>query len=283
MSRLHWPSVVAEAARLAGGHSARYGPPTLRRVHYLLVSDPAAVALGYRNTQGHYKTLSARTTALRWAGLFPALTDGTRTVHQPVGHVTGAGLAEALAQRFAYERGRHAPAQVLVLAEKRGVVPMLRQRFPDVHVSAMAGYPSVSHLQGLNHLADTDTRDTVALYVGDFDPSGLDIPRAIAERATFPLRVLGLTWEQVTERRLPPMPAKGSDSRTAGMAAQYGQAVQVELDAMPAEVLLDLVGDALAEEGGLVDASTEARLAEQETEVRHLFADLSTALLERGA
>ena len=73
------------------------------------------------------------------------------------------------------------------------------------------------------------------------DPSGLDIERNLAAQTMLDVRRVLLTAEQVAAHNLPPMPAKNTDSRTAGMAVRHGQAMQVELDALPSATLLDLV------------------------------------------
>jgi len=89
-------------------------------------------------------------------------------------------------------------------------------------------------------------RPTVVLYMGDFDPSGQDMPRDIRDRLTqdfgvqLDLHVIALTREQIATYDLPPAPAKRSDSRAAAFMAKHGD-MAVELDALPPDVLQDLV------------------------------------------
>ena len=63
---------------------------------------------------------------------------------------------------------------------------------------------------------------------------------------TLHLPPLLLTAEQVEAYSLPPAPAKRSDSRAAAFIAKHGDRA-VELDALPPNVLQDLVREALEE------------------------------------
>jgi hypothetical protein len=78
---LDWPTIIARASALTRDETARVGvPPTLRRCHYLLVSDTSALAAGYTNTPGAYNCLGRVTARLRDDGTFPALSDRTRSI-----------------------------------------------------------------------------------------------------------------------------------------------------------------------------------------------------------
>jgi hypothetical protein len=81
----------------------------------------------------------------------------------------------------------------------------------------------------------------VVLYFGDFDPSGEDMVRSLAERladqgAEPEIVKCALTAEEVERYRLPPDFAKKTDSRTAKFIARHGD-ISVELDALPMDVL----------------------------------------------
>jgi hypothetical protein len=90
----------------------------------------------------------------------------------------------------------------------------------------------------------TPTR-TVVLYVGDFDPSGMDIERDLVDRAgLLNARVvrLGVTEGQVRDLRLVPALGKARDSRSPGFIARYGGLYQVEVEALSAALPGGLVG-----------------------------------------
>lgn len=118
----------------------------------------------------------------------------------------------------------------------------------------------------------TATRQAVLLYGGDFDPSGEDIPRDFLERVEDETqhllfdhsRRVALTAEQVTGYDLPPQMGKAADPRASQFIAKHGRLVQVELDALPPDVLRSLYQSALDE---FVDVSTfEAVLEQEQTE-----------------
>lgn len=91
-------------------------------------------------------------------------------------------------------------------------------------------------------------RPAVLLYAGDFDASGEDIDRDFLARSDCWAKVLrvALSREQVDAYDLPPQPGKASDPRARGFVERHGELVQVELDALPPDVLRDLYRDALA-------------------------------------
>jgi hypothetical protein len=250
-TRLDWPGLLAVAAPLIDAEYAKVGvAPTLRRVHYLLVSDATARAMGYVNTENCYKSLSRHTTAARDAGTFPQLADQTRSIEYASGYHSPATVLSSLAYGYRLNREQYLDARVILIAEKSGIVPLLTSRYGWLTVTASRGYASVSHARDIAALADPE-RPTVALYIGDYDPTGLDIDRALAARLPFPLVRIALNADQVRRHELPPMPVKATDSRGAAMLRDQGQAVQVELDALPTDALFALVDASLSEYAGV--------------------------------
>jgi hypothetical protein len=246
-------------------------PPSLRRLHYLLVSDPHARELGYVNTENCYKTLSDRTARARDAGTFPSLIDQTRAIRMADGWKSLPDALEWLLQTYTLDRSLYLDRPVVLIAEKSGILPLLTSRYWWLPVTATRGHASVSHSNAIASLGGGGS--LVALYVGDFDPTGLDIDRALAERLPGGLVRVALNAEQVEEYGLPPAPAKKSDSRSAAMAVAHGAAMQVELDALPSDALFDMIDRALDEHTGVrvgedgvpdlpgVDAEEQADLA----------------------
>jgi hypothetical protein len=117
---------------------------------------------------------------------------------------------------------------------------------------------------------------------GDFDPSGEDIDRDFIARAdcfTKTIRV-ALNAEQVTEYDLSPAMGKSTDSRARAFTARHGRLVQVELDALPPDVLRGLFEDALED---LWDVSAyEAVLEQEDAERKRLWAFQSLSEPLRG-
>lgn len=267
--RCDWPALLAIAAEHVRAEAASLGvPPTLRRVHYLLVSDPAATGVGYRNTQGCYKGLSRETARARTARTFPALSDQTRSVVVPAVYSSEQEARDELAETFTLDRRPYSRQRVLVAVEKAGLLPLVRSRFAWTDVAAVKGYSSLT-------LAEAIGRYDVVIYAGDFDPSGLDIQRDLSKRSGVAVQRVALTWSQVQQHSLPAAPAKATDSRAAWMLAEHGQAVQVEVDALPPAVLLDAIGEAVQDATGLdLDTSGWPVLPEVDEEEQAIRARL---------
>ena len=77
------------------------------------------------------------------------------------------------------------------------------------------------------------------IYAGDHDPSGEDIDRDFVERVGLFDAVVrvALSAEQVIEYALPPQPGKEADPRAEAFQERHGELVQVELEALPPDVL----------------------------------------------
>jgi hypothetical protein len=85
------------------------------------------------------------------------------------------------------------------------------------------------------------------LYLGDHDPSGLDMDRDIQDRlTTFGSDVevirVALTAEQIQEYSPPPSPAKITDSRYAAYVEQHG-GDSWELDALDPRRVEEIIRD----------------------------------------
>ena len=244
MSRLSWPPILERAAEIVRSYDTGV---TLRQLFYRLV----ALAL-IPNKDSTYKTLSARTAEARRAGEFPALIDRGRMIHRPL-TFTGADDARRwLDDIYQHDRTVNMDTSVYLGVEKAGIIAQLDSWFGrdlGVPIVALGGYSSKSYVDEIVVDVRTQQRPAVLLYAGDFDPSGEDIDRDFLKRtACFDKVVrIALTADQVIEYDLPPQPGKASDSRAAGFIARHGELVQVELDALPPDVLRSLYQNALAE------------------------------------
>ncbi len=88
--------------------------PTLRRLHYLLVSDAQARAAGYANTLNDYKQLSARTTKVRDAGEFPDLIDRGRSIELADGWASAGDLLRSVSSWFTLDRSEQQQREALL-------------------------------------------------------------------------------------------------------------------------------------------------------------------------
>lgn len=140
---------------------------------------------------------------------------------------------------------------VEVWVEKEALAGVFEAVARDLKVVSFPnrGYTSVTLLkQAADRIEDNASGGSTPriLYFGDFDPSGQDIERNIRDKLNdvFGVSVIvervALTREQIDERKLPPQPAKRSDSRYEDFVQEHGD-MAVELDALPPEDLRSMV------------------------------------------
>lgn len=275
--RLDWSEIVDQAAAIVSSYATGV---TLRQLFYRLV---AAEVLP--NTTSAYKTLSARTAEARREDGFPALIDKTRSIQQLACSDDPLTALQTLAGRYRLDRTEGQDHAVYLGVEKKGLVEQLWSWFGDlgIPILALGGYSSQTFCDEVAADVGREDRPAVLIYAGDFDPSGEDIDRDFEERTEFAFAEVvrvALSAQQVEEYGLPPQPGKATDCRAGGFVARHGRLVQVELDALPPDVLQGLYADAIAR---LWDESEyEEVLAQESREREQLRGFIETWERDRG-
>jgi len=240
--RIDWGSVLHNAATLVRSYDTGV---TLRQLFYRLVADGTLP-----NTSTVYKHLSATTAEARRRGAFPDLVDLTRTIHRPLGFKGPEEAMGYLDVVYRRDRTEYMERSIYLGVEKAGLVAQLEAWFGErgLPVLALSGFASESYARQVVHDVRMWRRPAILLYAGDFDPSGEDISRDFVARTGCWDKVIrvALTSEQVTEFSLPKAVGKVADSRAAAFAERHGELVQVELDALPPNVLRSLFESSLA-------------------------------------
>lgn len=235
---------------------------TLRQIYYRLVAGQVI-----ENTLSQYKSLSEILVKARLEGDIGMadIEDRTRAMNfghgedmSPSAYFRGYWRTmESLARFYTMPRWSFQPKYVQVWVEKEALSRLFSEiTLPEgVDLAVCRGYPSLTFLsEAADSLADhpqsEDWDNVHVLYFGDFDPSGKDIERYVAERlgdlGAFPqVRRVALTVEQIEEYNLPPAPAKTTDSRYNRFVAEEGVAWQVELDAIEPSTLQGMIRDAI--------------------------------------
>jgi hypothetical protein len=241
--RPNWPELLQQAAVIVESYDTSV---TLRQLFYRLV---AAQLLP--NTQNAYKSLSHYTAEARRSDTFPALIDRGRTIHRYRSFDGASGARNWLASIYRRDRTEGQEFSVYLGIEKAGIVEQLQEWFGDygIPVLALGGYGSQSYVDDVTRDVQAAERPAVLLYAGDYDPSGEDIDRDFVQRTDCwdEVRRVALTEAQVAQYELPPQPGKETDSRARGFIERHGKLVQVEVDALPPDVLHSLFADAIAE------------------------------------
>jgi hypothetical protein len=110
------------------------------------------------------------------------------------------------------------------------------------------GYASLSFLHSAAMVIEEKNKPAYIYHFGDRDPSGVDAARDIeaklkryAPGAEIHFERPAVTREQVEQWNLPTRPTKQTDTR----AKKFGSATSVELDAIPADKLRQLVRECI--------------------------------------
>jgi len=225
---------------------------SLRQLYYQLVSRDLIP-----NTIQDYKRIGNIVGDGRLAGLidWEMIEDREREVVYPAHWTDAADIAMQAARQFRVDRWENQPRHVEVMVEKKALegvlIPVCRD--VDVRFTANRGYSSLSAMYEAGkriQRAYDDQKDVYILYLGDHDPSGLDMDRDILGRlglfSGIDLEVerLALLYSQIEQMRPPENPAKLTDSRAPGYIAQFGMS-SWELDAIEPRTLAQLVRDAV--------------------------------------
>jgi len=234
---------------------------TLRQLYYRLVSRQMI-----SNTINSYKRLSRIMVKAREQLDVPVncLEDRSRRIlgRGDTGYASAeeflrkriAGLKESY-KDFTMPMWNEQPNFVLVSLEKDALSRLVGDIANQYSIRTFPtrGYPSFTYVNRMatyirNRLKG---KPTVVLYFGDFDPSGIDIERDLAERlgkynaGDFTVRRIALTKDQIQQYNLPPMPVKRSDARSDSFLASYGD-LSVELDALDPNTLKLMVAQSIA-------------------------------------
>jgi hypothetical protein len=231
-------------------------PMTVRQLYYRLVA-----ALVIPNSARSYQNLVNLLTKARKVDLLDTskFVDRARSVTKPRGYADLSDYLDVVRESYARKPNDGQPHYVEVWTEKDALSAIIGDviRPYGAHLVVCKGYPSYTVLveagQRFNEELEGRLDSEVhLLYFGDFDPSGEDIFRVISEEmfalvgVDFEITKVALTPELVVEHDLPPIPTKASDSRSFGFRHTHGDAA-VELDALPPEILEELVRDAVEE------------------------------------
>lgn len=223
---------------------------TLRQLFYQLVSKNIIP-----NKQREYKNLSELLSKARLAGLvdWEIIEDRVRRAVEWQSFEDIQQCADQAAYGFRLPRWDSQPEYVEVWCEKDALSSVIQPICSELFLPFMVnrGYSSSSAMYGARERINENSKDREVsiLYIGDFDPSGEDMVRDIRDRfETFGVDLqvdkLALNPDQVKKWKLPPNPAKMSDSRASGFVDKHGSK-SYEVDAIPPKELQKLIRAAI--------------------------------------
>lgn len=233
---------------------------TVRQIYYQFVQN------GWlENVDNNYKWLAALIDDARKAGRidWDAIEDRTRFIR---GFVNPDNDTEEFMRKvipsYYEDLWMNQPAYCEVWVEKDalvGVVARAANRWRAPYF-ACRGYPSSTALKDAGERfnnAAMEGKETYLFYLGDHDPSGIDMTRSNEELldlfseagdsgTTINVQRIALNMDQVRRYNPPPNPMKETDKRSAGYQAIYGDE-SWELDALRPKVIDDLIDNAIRE------------------------------------
>lgn len=222
---------------------------TLRQLYYQLVSRDVIP-----NNVKEYAKLSGLLVQGRMAGVvdWEAIEDRIRVPYLPywVSGITSA--INDTVDQYRLNRMRNQDVYIEVWVEKDALSGVLKRITSHYHVNLMVnrGYSSCTAMHDAYlriQRQESHDKECYILYLGDHDPSGVDMVRDIRERleqfGVWPeVKRIALTKEQIDEYNPPPNPAKITDPRAKAYIAEFGR-VSWEVDALKPQVLHQIIKD----------------------------------------
>ncbi len=221
-------------------------PMTVRQVFY-----QATVRGVVEKSEAGYAKVQTDLAWLRRRNIMPYnwLADNTRWQRKPRTFDSIQQALDDTAQFYRKALWTDAGSYVEVWLEKdalAGVVQPITAAY-DVPLMVARGYASLSFLHSAAEYIASLSVPTFIYHCGDFDPSGVNAGekieqtlREMAPAADIHFERIAVNPEQIEAWDLPTRPTKSSDSRAKGFGA-----LSVELDAIPPQVLRDLVEQAI--------------------------------------
>lgn len=256
---------------------AREHPMSVRQVFYRLVSMGviAKTEAEYKNTIVRLLGEMRRTGEIK----FDWIADSTRWMRKPRTYSSLENMLRHSAQSYRRSVWDTQDVYVEIWLEKEALAGVLYEETQkwDVPLMVTRGYPSLSYLHSaaMTIAAQEEQGKTTHLYYfGDYDPSGLDIPRKVehdlrefAPDADLEFERVAVTLEQIEEFKLQTRPTKRTDSRARNFTGE-----SVEVDAIPPASLREMVSDCITQH---VDESAYQVLLQAERSEREVLMSLA--------
>jgi hypothetical protein len=252
-------------------------PMTVRQVFYRLVSTGVI-----DKREGEYKSTVVRLLGdMRRAGEIPFdwIADSTRWMRKPKSYSSLDNMLKRTAEAYRRSVWDNQDCYVEIWLEKDALAGVLYQETSswDVPLMVTRGYPSLSFLHDAAETIAAQGKPTHLYYFGDYDPSGVDIPRKVesdlrefAPAAEIEFNRVAVTREQIESMKLTTRPTKRTDSRAKGFIGE-----SVEVDAIPPKVLRGIVSDCITRH--VDERAHEALLLAEQSERGTLLRLIGTA------
>ncbi len=229
---------------------------------------------GTKNAEPNYDWIGDKINDGRLAGLvdWDVLVDRTRKYESKPHWDNPASVLNTAAKIYGIDTREDQDEYLEVWVEKDALGEIIERacRPLDVGYLAVRGFISQSAMKkAAERFVEADSYyETTLIYLGDHDPSGMDISRDIQDRLKmFGSKVIveriALNMDQIEQYQPPPFPTKTKDSRSPAYVSKYGEDCW-ELDALEPQILTELTTEAI-EQHTQFDLR-EAKIERQEQE-----------------
>lgn len=267
---------IEQANKIIEEYQAKGYDLTVRQIYYQFVTRGLMP-----NEVRSYKLVANALEKGRLTGLvdWKAIIDRTRRVYSNNHWDNPEEILNSCVHSYALDSRATQDTYIEVWIEKNALLgaiePICEQL--DVTYLPCIGYYSLSSMwRAARRFGYEGDKKCVILYLGDHDPSGLDINRVISDTldtfqcTNIKVKRIALNLDQIDEFNPPPNPAKLSDTRAAEYIAQYGES-SWELDALPPDVIANLVKKHV---NLLTDQGKRSQLLELQEEQREKLQDV---------
>lgn len=242
---------------------------TNRQLYYQLVSRDIIP-----NADEIYKRICTFITDARYAGLidWDAIEDRGRIPEKHSEWSNIKSLIESATYSYRLPRWKDQEYYIELYCEKQAMESVLKPVAEKYHIyfGVNKGYSSASTMYDLAQRIKekiNEGKRAIILYLGDHDPSGLDMVRDIHKRICefltagnevidivgddeenpfFRIVPLALNMQQIRQYNPPPNPAKITDPRAKGYVEEHGNK-SWELDALEPKVLIKIAEKGIEE------------------------------------
>jgi hypothetical protein len=223
---------------------------TLRQLYYQLVSKNII-----ENNEKSYTNIGNIVSDARMTGLIDwnHIVDRVRHVRRSPNWNDPTEILRSAAVGFHLDWWSTQEHRIELWVEKEaliGVIEKVGLKY-DIPYYTTKGFNSQTEMWSASQRfikTSKNKQQPVVLYVGDHDPSGLDMTRDMEERLwMFGTKVdilrVALNYDQVLEMNLPENPAKKTDPRYKSYRVEYGTDKSWELDAIPPSEIVEMLSN----------------------------------------
>lgn len=242
-------SLIGEANEILEEYKEQGYRLTLRQLYYQLVARGLI-----SNEVREYSKLSKTLVIGRMNGLIDwnVIEDRLRT---PYLTYSVDSIHEAMQDTINYYKLDRQEGQffhIELWTEKDAVSNILKKSSQYFHIRLLVnrGYSSCSAMYEAYRRMTQVEKPIFIIYIGDFDPSGLDMIRDINDRLDefgvkdFNVLHIALTMDQIEKYRPPPNPAKITDPRANWYISEHGDK-SWELDALKPDILHEITQNSI--------------------------------------